>query len=137
MTDWLKRTAPGIAGLHPYIPGKPLDELERELGLTDTIKLASNENPLGCSDRVGEVLADGLSGDEAREAVVGPEERNLAGPLVDIDGHGRQVAVGRTDLRRDGLVELEVDDAIDFLDHHLLRARERLGVVEHQAGAPA
>jgi len=49
MTDWLKRTAPGIAGLHPYIPGKPLDELERELGLTDTIKLASNENPLGPS----------------------------------------------------------------------------------------
>jgi histidinol-phosphate aminotransferase len=49
MTDWLKRTAPGIAGLHPYIPGKPLDELERELGLTETLKLASNENPLGPS----------------------------------------------------------------------------------------
>lgn len=49
MTDWLNRTAPGIAGLHPYIPGKPIDELERELGLTETIKLASNENPLGPS----------------------------------------------------------------------------------------
>jgi len=47
--DWLKRTAAGIAELHPYIPGKPIIELERELGLVDTIKLASNENPLGPS----------------------------------------------------------------------------------------
>lgn len=48
-TDWLKRTAAGIGELHPYIPGKPIVELERELGLIDTIKLASNENPLGPS----------------------------------------------------------------------------------------
>lgn len=41
--------APGIAGLHPYVPGKPVEELERELGLTETLKLASNENPLGPS----------------------------------------------------------------------------------------
>ena len=40
---------PGINGLHPYVPGKPVDELERELGITDSIKLASNENPLGPS----------------------------------------------------------------------------------------
>ncbi|HBH36215.1 MAG TPA: histidinol-phosphate transaminase [Gammaproteobacteria bacterium] len=48
-TKWLKRTTAGIADLHPYIPGKPVVELERELGLVDTIKLASNENPLGPS----------------------------------------------------------------------------------------
>ena len=36
-----------IASLKPYVPGKPLSELERELGITDAIKLASNENPLG------------------------------------------------------------------------------------------
>jgi histidinol-phosphate aminotransferase len=41
--------APGIAGLRPYIPGKPVSELERELGITGSIKLASNENPLGPS----------------------------------------------------------------------------------------
>jgi histidinol-phosphate aminotransferase len=33
--------------LSPYAPGKPLSELEREYGITDSIKLASNENPLG------------------------------------------------------------------------------------------
>jgi histidinol-phosphate aminotransferase len=38
---------PGVRGLHPYIPGKPNDELEREFGITDSIKLASNENPMG------------------------------------------------------------------------------------------
>ncbi|MFW2403643.1 MAG: histidinol-phosphate transaminase [Gammaproteobacteria bacterium] len=39
----------GVRGLHPYIPGKPNDELEREYGITDSIKLASNENPMGPS----------------------------------------------------------------------------------------
>jgi histidinol-phosphate aminotransferase len=37
----------GVQQLVPYIPGKPIAELERELGLSDIIKLASNENPLG------------------------------------------------------------------------------------------
>ena len=38
-----------VRTLTPYQPGKPVSELERELGLTDIIKLASNENPLGPS----------------------------------------------------------------------------------------
>ena len=45
----LNLTAPGIAGLQPYQPGKPMEELERELGISDIIKLASNENPFGPS----------------------------------------------------------------------------------------
>jgi histidinol-phosphate aminotransferase len=40
-------TAHGVRGLQPYVPGKPIEELERELGLRESIKLASNENPLG------------------------------------------------------------------------------------------
>ena len=39
----------GIRSLKPYIPGKSADELASERGLTDILKLASNENPLGCS----------------------------------------------------------------------------------------
>ncbi|MDJ0882029.1 MAG: histidinol-phosphate transaminase [Gammaproteobacteria bacterium] len=50
-----------IKSLHPYTPGKPVEELERELGITDSIKLASNENPLGCSPRVQEVIEHQLS----------------------------------------------------------------------------
>lgn len=41
-----------ISELKPYQPGKPIDELQRELGLTNIIKLASNENPLGPSEKV-------------------------------------------------------------------------------------
>src|SRR5690554_6938867 len=38
-----------IETLKPYVPGKPIEELERELGIEGSIKLASNENPLGPS----------------------------------------------------------------------------------------
>ena len=62
MTDFSSFTAPGIDALHPYVPGKPIEELERELGLSHTIKLASNENPLGPSpkgrDAAMKVLGD-------------------------------------------------------------------------------
>jgi len=40
-----------IVNLSPYIPGKPIDEVKRELGLKQVIKLASNENPLGASNK--------------------------------------------------------------------------------------
>ena len=40
---------PYIETLQPYVPGKPIDEVRRELGLDDVIKLASNENPFGPS----------------------------------------------------------------------------------------
>ena len=38
-----------IEAIHPYEPGKPIKEVQRELGLNHVIKLASNENPLGVS----------------------------------------------------------------------------------------
>ena len=40
-----------IRTLEPYAPGKPIEEVERELGIRDSIKLASNENPLGPSPK--------------------------------------------------------------------------------------
>lgn len=45
--DFLVLANPGVEGLHPYQPGKPVEELERELGISNSVKLASNENPLG------------------------------------------------------------------------------------------
>ncbi|QRN03309.1 histidinol-phosphate transaminase [Legionella sp. MW5194] len=47
----------GIRSLSPYVPGKSIDELAKEKGLDNIIKLASNENPLGCSHLVKEALA--------------------------------------------------------------------------------
>ncbi|TAL24515.1 MAG: histidinol-phosphate transaminase [Nitrospirae bacterium] len=40
-----------IRAIKPYIPGKPIEELERELGIKGSVKLASNENPIGPSPR--------------------------------------------------------------------------------------
>lgn len=50
--DFLAIANAGIQGLSPYQPGKPIEELERELGIREIVKLASNENPLGPSARV-------------------------------------------------------------------------------------
>lgn len=47
---------PGVRSLRPYQPGKPIDELQREYGVSDIIKLASNENPLGTSKKVIEAI---------------------------------------------------------------------------------
>lgn len=47
----------GIQNLHPYVPGKSIEELAQEQGIIDIIKLASNENPLGCSTLVQEALS--------------------------------------------------------------------------------
>src|SRR5579884_403450 len=49
---------PDIASLSPYVPGKPVEELQRELGLPQAIKLASNENPIGPSPKALAVLAE-------------------------------------------------------------------------------
>lgn len=50
-----------ILGISPYKPGKPISEVERELGLTSAVKLASNENPTGVSPKVREALIKAVS----------------------------------------------------------------------------
>ena len=49
-------TRPCVDQLTPYTPGKPIEEVQREYGLTDIIKLASNENPLGPSPAAVEAI---------------------------------------------------------------------------------
>ena len=50
----------GVQRLIPYKPGKPIEELERELGLTEIVKLASNENSLGPSKKSMVAIQDAL-----------------------------------------------------------------------------
>ena len=52
LQDCSQLAVTGVQGLIPYHPGKPVSELQRELGLTSIVKLASNENPLGPSPAV-------------------------------------------------------------------------------------
>lgn len=50
-----------IETLHPYVPGKPIEETEREYGITGVVKLASNENPLGPSRLAIEAIEQAAS----------------------------------------------------------------------------
>lgn len=63
--DYIALATAGIRGLHPYQPGKPVEELERELGIRDIVKLASNENPLGPSPLALKAI-EGVSSELAR-----------------------------------------------------------------------
>ena len=60
--DYIALATPGIQRLQPYQPGKPEEELERELGLSNIVKLASNENPMGPSPSVLEGLPAAIAG---------------------------------------------------------------------------
>ena len=59
--DFSKLAQAGVRDLKPYVPGKPVSELERELGLEHIVKLASNENPLGPSDSVQAAVVGALA----------------------------------------------------------------------------
>ncbi|HLR17118.1 MAG TPA: histidinol-phosphate transaminase [Alcanivoracaceae bacterium] len=59
--DFVALANAGIQKLHPYEPGKPIEELERELGITDILKLASNESPVGASPKAMAAAKEALS----------------------------------------------------------------------------
>jgi len=59
--DFMSLANVGIQSLRPYLPGKPVAELERELGISNIIKLASNENPAGPAESVMQAIRDELS----------------------------------------------------------------------------
>ena len=60
-TQWESLANEHILGIAPYEPGKPIEELERELMIHNPIKLASNENPLPPSDRVQKAIIAALN----------------------------------------------------------------------------
>lgn len=91
---------PAILPIEPYVPGKPLSEVRRELGPSDVVKLASNENPAGPSPRALDAMRGLLPelhlypdrGDELRRALA---ERSGLPPGSIVLGHG---ATGVLDL---------------------------------------
>ncbi len=58
--DYAALALPGVRALEPYQPGTPIERLERELGITGAVKLASNENPLGPGARALEAMRAAL-----------------------------------------------------------------------------
>lgn len=61
MNNFTDLAAPGVRALNPYLPGKPIEELQRELGIQQVVKLASNENPLGPSPLAIQAIQKQLS----------------------------------------------------------------------------
>ncbi len=106
------RIPKNIRAIEPYVPGKPIEELERELGITRSIKLASNENPLGPSPMAMEAVRQALAGlhrypDGAGHALVTALARHLDCPVgAIVMGNGS-------------------DDIIALLANTLLRPGER------------
>ncbi len=58
--NFIDLVVPGVRDLQPYLPGKPVAELEREYGICDAVKLASNENPFGPSPLAVAAARDAL-----------------------------------------------------------------------------
>ena len=59
--DWSKVANQHLMGIMPYVPGKPVEEVQRELGLSQVHKLASNENILGPSPKAVEAILKAAS----------------------------------------------------------------------------
>ena len=57
-SDILKNLNPGIEDLHPYEPGRSIEEVVDEFDLEEVVKLASNENPLGASPKAISALPE-------------------------------------------------------------------------------
>lgn len=60
MCDYRALATAATQALTPYQPGKPISELQRELGLSDIVKLASNENPLGAGEAALAAMRDAI-----------------------------------------------------------------------------
>jgi histidinol-phosphate aminotransferase len=59
--NFIDLAVPGVRLLKPYVPGKPVEELERQYGVKNAIKLASNENPLGASPKALDAIRANLT----------------------------------------------------------------------------
>ena len=59
--NYTELAPPYIRAIAPYQPGKPIAELERELGITGIVKLASNENPLGASPKAVAAMHEAIT----------------------------------------------------------------------------
>ncbi|HEY8464353.1 MAG TPA: histidinol-phosphate transaminase [Bacillota bacterium] len=57
MSEFSKLVRNCVQAIAPYVPGKPLEEVKRELGITGAVKMASNENPLGPSPEAKEAIS--------------------------------------------------------------------------------
>jgi histidinol-phosphate aminotransferase len=76
--NWIDRViSPNILSIPPYVAGKPIAELAREMGISDAIKMASNENPLGPSPMAMKAMEDSLRKTHVYPESSAPELREV------------------------------------------------------------
>ena len=99
-----------IKKLTSYKPGKPIEELERELGITNIIKLASKENPMGPSPKALEAIQNSMinshrypdaSGYDLRKKLSGMHNVNIDNVVLGSGSEGIMSTIMRTFLLRD------------------------------------
>ncbi|MEW6351939.1 MAG: histidinol-phosphate transaminase [Thermodesulfobacteriota bacterium] len=104
--DWFDELVPShIMSIPPYVAGKPVAELERELGVQHAIKLASNENPLGPCPRALEAIRSHLD-----SAHIYPED---SGPML------RQALAARLGLTAESVILGNGSDELMAMVAHL------------------
>ena len=96
--EFEKLAMPSVRGLHPYLPGKPIEELQRELGLSEIIKLASNENPLGASPLAAAAARDAISDINLYPDDIGFSLRNALAKRYDVSADNITLGSGSSDV---------------------------------------
>jgi histidinol-phosphate aminotransferase len=87
-----------ILDIAPYVPGKPIEELEREYGISDSIKLASNENPLGPSPKAVEAIGRQIAGLHRYPDGAGHLLLNKLAAKLDVSPHQIVMGNGSDDI---------------------------------------
>lgn len=106
-----------IRGLPVYEPGKTLEEVKRELGLDEVIKLASNENPFGCSPKVVESLSAEFSSLTFYPEGTAPKLRKALSERLKVDPEGIILGNGSDEIiQMISRAYLERDDEVVMAD---------------------
>lgn len=90
--DYIALANQGVQGISPYQAGKPIEELQRELGLSHIVKLASNENPLGPSRRALLAIESALGDLSRYPDSNGFELKHALADYLNVDS--RQITLG-------------------------------------------
>lgn len=117
--EWFRRMVPEhINEIPPYSPGKPVQELQRETGIENAIKMASNENPFGPSPKGAAAIQACLN-----TAHVYPE---------DAPGDLRDAIADRFNLSRDHVILGNgSDEVLSLIAHLLLSPGREVIVAQH------
>lgn len=103
----------GLESIKPYVPGKPIEDVKREYGLDDVIKLASNENPLGVSPKALAAMKAALPKLNHYPNSAGYEFRSALAEKFDVDRSQIAIGNGADDLILElSMAFLEDDDEV-------------------------